>query len=208
MSLNNIKSSFFIKKLSYHLNEKIKLKIIQHNKKYQDLSKINLINYKLFSGRFINYESNGKVKKFSFPNNDLMFEGEYKNGKRNGKRIEYSKKGKIKYEGEYLNGKRNGKGKKYYNDSLIFEGDYLKWKKWSGIVCDKEENKYELKNGKGFIKEYIEEQSLLFEGEYLNGEKNWKGILSSEYGVYLDGEFYKGRRWKGKSMLIVMWCVK
>jgi len=34
-----------------------------------------------------------------------MFEGEYKNGERNGKGKEY-KYGKIIYEGEYVNGKR------------------------------------------------------------------------------------------------------
>ena len=36
----------------------------------------------------------------------LMFEGEYKNGKRNGKGKEYCKCGKIIFEGEYLNGKK------------------------------------------------------------------------------------------------------
>jgi len=33
---------------------------------------------------------------------------------------------KLKFEGEYLNGKRNGKGKEYdIEDNLIFEGEYL-----------------------------------------------------------------------------------
>jgi len=33
---------------------------------------------------------------------------------------------KIIFEGEYLNGKRNGKGKEYYNNGkLQFEGEYL-----------------------------------------------------------------------------------
>ena len=36
------------------------------------------------------------------------------------------------YEGEYLNGKRNGKGKEYYYGDLIFEGEYLDGKKWDG----------------------------------------------------------------------------
>ena len=32
----------------------------------------------------------------------------------------------IKFEGEYLNGKRNGKGKEYgWNGKLLFEGEYL-----------------------------------------------------------------------------------
>ena len=34
----------------------------------------------------------------------LIFEGEYLNGKRNGKGKEYNKEGKLIFEGEYLNG--------------------------------------------------------------------------------------------------------
>ena len=33
------------------------------------------------------------------------------------------------FEGEYLNGKKNGKGKKYDFNSLIFEGEYLNGEK-------------------------------------------------------------------------------
>ena len=34
--------------------------------------------------------------------------------------------GRLKFEGEYLNGKKNGKGKEYDEDGiLIFEGEYL-----------------------------------------------------------------------------------
>ena len=35
-----------------------------------------------------------------------MFEGEYLNGKRNGKAKEYNRNGKITFEGEYLNGNK------------------------------------------------------------------------------------------------------
>ena len=39
-------------------------------------------------------------------------------------------KGILIFEGEYLNGKRNGKGKEYNdNGQLIFEGEYLDGKK-------------------------------------------------------------------------------
>ena len=43
----------------------------------------------------------------------LLFEGEYINGKRSGKGKEYINHGKLVYEGEYKNGKRNGKRKLY-----------------------------------------------------------------------------------------------
>ena len=59
----------------------------------------------------------------------LVFEGEYLNGKRNGKWKEYDYDGKLKFEGEYLNGKRHGKGKEYYYNRLIFEGEYLNGKR-------------------------------------------------------------------------------
>jgi len=39
-------------------------------------------------------------------NDELIFEGKYKNGKRNRKRKEYYDNIKLKFEGEYLNGKR------------------------------------------------------------------------------------------------------
>ena len=55
------------------------------------------------------------------------FEGEYKNGLRDGKGKEYStnNNNKIIFEGEYKNGLRNGKGKEYRNGKLIFEGIYF-----------------------------------------------------------------------------------
>ena len=54
-----------------------------------------------------------------------MFEGEYLNGKRNGKGKQYDIDGFLIYESEYLNGKRNGHGKEYYRGNLRFEGEYL-----------------------------------------------------------------------------------
>ena len=52
-----------------------------------------------------------------------MFEGEYLNGKRNGKGKEYYYNGKILFKGEYLNEKRR-KGKEYYDNCKVkFEGE-------------------------------------------------------------------------------------
>ena len=110
------------------------------------------------------YDKNGKlyeisknikgfIKEYDHKGN-LTFEGEYLNGKRNGKVKSYYDNGKLYFEGEYLNGERNGKGKEYrYNGELRFEGEYLNGER----------------NGKG--KEYDEDGQLIFEGEYLNGER-------------------------------------
>ena len=106
------------------------------------------------------------------------------------------------YEGEYLNGKKHGKGKDFDNNgNLIFEGEYLNGKKWNGRVYDKQNIPIcELKEGKGFYREYNFKHKLTFEGEYLNGERNGKG---KEYGrkgkLLFEGEFLNGKRnGKGK----------
>ena len=254
MSFNNVKTLYFIKVLFSYLNEKRKLKIINYNKSLQNLLDINIINYKIFSGKFLEYESGGNVKEYDSYNDHLIYEGEYLNGKRNGKGKEYFPNKGLKFEGEYLNGKRNGKGKEYFHNKelkvkeeyleeknmdgkgeeyfdnkelefeedisldelsldgkgekyfddqkLKFEGEYLNGKKWNGKGYDRNGIiLYELKNGNGdgFIKDYDDYyEDLVFEGEYKNGEKNGKGILSGEYGIIFDGEFLNGKMWNGK----------
>ena len=96
--LDSIKSLFFIKKIFSYLDEERKLKLIKYNKKKQDLIEINLFNYKIFSGRYIQYEENKKGKEYSCYNDNILFEGEYLNGNRNGIGKEYSENGNIIYE--------------------------------------------------------------------------------------------------------------
>ena len=56
----------------------------------------------------------------------LAFEGEYLNGKKNGKGKEFYNNGGIKFEGEYKNGERNGFGKEYNRDgSIKYVGEFL-----------------------------------------------------------------------------------
>ena len=107
-----------------------------------------------------------QLKKFFF---------EFKNGK--GFRKKVTSYGDLIFEGEYLYGEKNGKGKDYYLfHKLEFEGEYLNGKKWNGKGYDFKRNIiYELNNGKGFISEYYPNGKLKCEGEYLNGEKNGRG---------------------------------
>ena len=137
MSLNIIISSYFFQNLFAHINEGIKLKLIRYNKNMQNIININLINYKTFSGKYIEYESNengsGKGKEYNICNDEIIFEGDYINRKKNGKGKEYDYIGKIKFEGEYSNGKRNGKGKEFdYDGNIKYEGEYFNGKKWNG----------------------------------------------------------------------------
>ena len=56
---------------------------------------------------------------------ELLFEGEYNNGSRNGKCKEYNESGKIIFEGTYDWGqKSNGSIREYEDDQLIFEAYY------------------------------------------------------------------------------------
>ncbi len=178
MSFNNVKTLYFIKVLFSYLNEKRKLKIINYNKSLQNLLDINIINYKIFSGKFLEYESGGNVKEYDSYNYKIVLESEYLKGKRNRKGKEYNKYGRLKSEGEYLNGKRNGKGKEYFpNKGLKFEGEYLNGKrngKGKEYFHNKElkvkEEYLEEKNMDGKGEKYFDDQKLKFEGEYLNGK--------------------------------------
>ena len=212
LMLKKIRSNIISKKVFAYINEYKILKIIKYNKYIQKKLGIDIINYKLYQGKYIIYESKIKGKEYDFNNNliyegeylngeknrrgkeykyeKLIFEGEYLNGKRNGKGKEYNYDGHLIFEGEYLNGERNGKGKEYkiihYQNKIIFDGEYLKGKKWSG---------------KEFEYEYDHRfncYDLLYEGEYLNGIKNGK---ISIYTVNCNKKIFNGVCLNGKKCL-------
>ena len=83
--LKNIKSSYFIINIFSFIDDGLKLDIIKHNKKLQNIMNITIMNYKFFSGRYLIYEDDKKVKEYYIITNQLAFEGEYLKGKRNGK---------------------------------------------------------------------------------------------------------------------------
>ena len=128
--------------------------------KIQRIVGLNLVDFRRFSGRYI-VEEFDKIKEYNSYNNQLIFQGQYSNGKRHGKGKEYNEEGQLIFEGEYLNGKKwKGIEKEYDEDSnkLIFECEY--------------------KNGEreGEVKEYYKyNEELLFSGQYLNGKRNGQG---------------------------------
>ena len=96
--LNNIKSRYILKLPFSYLQEKIKFKLCKYSKSLKNKLDIDLLNYRRFSGRYIIYEKvkgKQKVKEFNAFTNELLFEC------------------------EYLNGKREGMGKEYYYDEKI-----------------------------------------------------------------------------------------
>ena len=145
-------NSYYITKIVFsYANEGQKLKIVKYTKKLQKDLDITILNYKLFKGKYIIFETKRNGKEYN-KYDKLVFEGEYLNGERNGKGKEYYYNGNIEFEGEYKNGKRIGKGKEYYDNGKIkFDGEFL----------------YGKRNGKG--KEYYKDQ-IKFEGEYKNGK--------------------------------------
>ena len=104
----------------------------------------------------------------------MEYEGEFLNGKRNGKGKEYSYDGEFIFEGEYLDGKRNGKAKESSKDGIIlFEGEYLNDEIW---------------NGKEF---YPQKNGDIVEITYLNGNKSKKAkVYNNNSGkLIFKGEF-------------------
>ena len=203
IKLLKAKSNFIFNTIFSFVYYKKKLNIVKYNKYWHIRLGLNLEDFKLISGRYIQGGRDGKGKEYLLDSNILIYEGEYLNCLRNGKGKEYINNGYksiLKYEGEYLYGLRNGKGKEYscYEDEnfLIFDGEYLKGKKWNGKKYDFLGNlEYELINGVGIGKEYYYNDNIRFEGEYLNGLKNGKGKEYNKYGDLLyDGEYLNGLR--------------
>ena len=77
---------------------------------------------------------------------------------------------------------------------------YLNGKKWNGKGYDKNcKVIYELKDGKGYIKEFYMSDKLKYEGEYIKGELNGKGKEFYFDGkIEFEGEYLNGKRWNGK----------
>ena len=128
------------------------------------------------SGKYIVFVINGKGKIYNAFNDNLLFEGEFIKGRKNGMGIEYGLFGNKIFQGKYINGMKNGFGKEYDSfDQLIFEGEYLNGKRWNGCEHDLSEHlTYELKNGKRFI------NNIEYKNEYIfNNENETINPLSS-----------------------------
>ena len=173
---------------------------------------------KKYNGKLYDFEGNlicelingtGKIKEYT-DFGQILFEGEYLNGKKNGIGKEYRTNGKLLFEGEYLNGQWK-KGKKYGDEfigyKIEYEGEFKngvpngKGKKYDAASRLMNEGEYangEL-NGKG-IKYHYNNGKIEYEGEFINGKRNGKGKEYYESGVLkYEGEYLKGQRsGKGK----------
>ena len=191
-----IKSPYLFKLILSYIDERTKLRLIKYSNKTQKILNISEINYKLFSGKYITKTKRETSKIYDYYNN-LLFEGKYLNGKKNGKCKEYNIYGELLFEGEYLNGKKwNGKG--YYVDTIFDKYNInYKIKDYNiGHKIDIPRIFYEIKEGKGYMIDYNDEE-YIYEGEYLNGERNGKGRDYKKFRNNLliyDGEYLNGKR--------------
>jgi len=160
----------------------------------------------VFEGEYLNGFRNGKGKEYD-SNGDIVFEGEYLNdkkwnGKNNGKNTkilydlkdgkgflkkfhEYNGELELLFGGEFLNGELNGKARYFsryvYLDinQTDFEGEY----------------KNNKRQGKG--KEFLGEDRLIFEGEYLYDHR-LKGKSYVDGRLEFEGEYLCDKKWNGK----------
>ena len=82
--LDKIKSQYILKLIFLNVCNETKLRLIMSNKKLMNKININLLDYKLLSGKYFIGHSNGHGKEYNSYNDKLLFEGEYIDRKRYG----------------------------------------------------------------------------------------------------------------------------
>jgi hypothetical protein len=112
------------------------------------------------------------IKKFK---KNEIYEGEWLNGKANGKGI-YCFKNGDKYKGDWLNNKPNGKGIRYYLKGEKYEGYWLNGKR----------------NGQGI--QYNSNGDIKYKGEWLNDKKHGQGIFYHVNGSLIEQNWTNGKR--------------
>jgi antitoxin component YwqK of YwqJK toxin-antitoxin module len=127
-----------------------------------------------YEGGFVEGWKEGFGKEYD-NNGDLLREGEYKQGNREGKGIDYYVSGAKSYEGSFVENTRNGAGKAYYeNGKLKAEGQYQHHLLVSGT--------------------YYYENGERYEGDFLYGLPHGQGTLYDKNGtVKYQGKFKQGK---------------
>ena len=78
---------------------------------------------------------------------------------------------------------------------LNFEAQYSNGKIWNGKGYNMNSNiDFEIKRGKGYMKEYDYEGKIKFEGEYVNGERHGEGKEYLDGKLIFEGEYLDRER--------------
>ena len=138
------------------------------------------------------------IKKSTY--SDSEYNGQIKDGKRNGKGIMSWNNGDI-YQGEFKDGYRHGKGIYKYNTGAIYNGEWnMGFAEGLGIMKYTDsyyegEWKKDKRNGKGKMI-WTDENGkgiIIYEGEFKDGYRHGKGICKyKKTGEIYDGEWKKG----------------
>ena len=126
-----------------------------------------------------------------------IYEGEIKNGKREGYGRYIMNDGNY-YIGQFNNGLRQGKGADYFkNNTIMREGYFFKnMLEGTGKLYDKDGSYYigqlskSLQHGKGT--DYYRNGKIKYEGDYVNGKREGQGKYIAPNGDYYIGEFLNG----------------
>ena len=188
--ISEIKSSFVLHNIFSFIDISLNLKIINYNKLLQKKLSINKNKYRDISKKYRIGGRNGLVKEYLKDTDDLIFEGEVKDGKKDGLGKEYDIEGNIIFEGEYKNGKKNGHGKKYSSGKLVFDGIYLDGKEWNG-------NCFNLNFGK------FTYEGLLSEGKRNGNGKEYKITKTPKTDFYKDKIGLNDKKYIDSNLLLL-----
>jgi hypothetical protein len=183
---------------NYYYNGKIKIKninnkmkIIYNNNLILDVETINGIpngkgnqyykgnekyfNSKLYEGEWLNGKFNGRGIFYRY--NYIVYEGEWQNGLCHGKGIGFSDINKY-YVGEWQNGFYHGQGTYFINNNKSYEGEW----------------EYELYHGKGVS--YGNDNIKLYDGEFKKGMRHGYGIIyNKDNKKSYEGEWQNGLKY-------------
>ena len=158
---------------------------VKKNGKPTDIAQVYTSDNKcVYQGPIKNRKPHGKEGKFFYDNGVLAYDGNWKDGKMDGKGKFFSVDGKICYDGNWENGKKNGKGKSFSVDGKIcYDGNWENGKK----------------NGKG--KYFYNNGKICYDGNWKDGKMDGKGkSFSVDGGLCYDGNWEDGKKnGKGKS---------
>ena len=183
---------------------------------------INLFGINCYEGNFKDnqlLDGKGKIIKIEDNGDKIIYEGDIKNMKKEGKGIEKNKnytylgsfkddlrhgKGKIifnegeeYYEGEFTNGKMTGYGFYKWSNNNTYKGQFLDGNlHGKGIFKWNDGNEYEgdyvnnIKEGQG---EYRCKNGKKYKGPYKNGKQHGIGILTTPNGESFEVEYNDGK---------------
>ena len=125
----------------------------------------------------------------------LKYEGDFVNGKKEGKGTEITED--IKYEGEFKCNKRNGLGKiEFLKSGDIFEGKFLENKMNEGIFIWKNtQNSFKgsfVNNKMDGYGIFTTSTGQIYKGNYKEGKKDGQGLIIENEKIIYEGQFKAG----------------